>query len=373
MLSFYLICTVCYILALIFLAKPWPKESNRFPIKLSSGSVSLIISCRNESDNIPNLFKGLTAQLPYLMEVILVDDGSEDDTYALLEAGSSGHPKIIVLKNPGIGKKAAISAAVLKAKGELIITSDADCIWQDGWIRELVTEFLDPKIQMVAGPVLPFRLASKKPFFELIDWASILLVTQFSFAKKSPLMCSGANLAYRKSAFEKVEGYKGNQEFLSGDDEFLLKKVLKEFSTESVFYRNTPANLVLTLAQPSIKALVNQRIRWSGKWRFHEGWSHSISALGAFFVQVFWISSFLLLSQELNGVLVFVLIWLLKIGIEASVLGRVLRFYKVNTNLPTFVFTSFFHPAFVIRVALGSLGGKFVWKGRSTVRNSIFA
>ncbi|MFC3880267.1 glycosyltransferase [Algoriphagus namhaensis] len=373
MLSFYLICTVCYILALIFLAKPWPKESKPNPVKLPQESVSLIISCRNESENIPTLLQELTAQLPYLREVILVDDGSEDDTYALLAAGGAGHPKIVVLKNPGIGKKPAISAAVLQAKGELIITSDADCIWQNGWIKELVAEFSNPKIQLVAGPVIPFRPASKKPFFELIDWASILLVTQFSFAQKKPLMCSGANLAYRKSAFEKVEGYKGNQEFLSGDDEFLLKKVLKKFSAEAVSYRNNTTSLVLTLAQPSIKALVNQRIRWSGKWRLHEEWAHSISALGAFFVQIFWISSFLLLLQGLNGVLVFVFIWLLKIGIEATVLGRVLRFYRVNSHLPTFVFTSFFHPVFVIRVALGSLGGKFVWKGRSMVRNSIFA
>ena len=129
-----------------------------------------------------------------------------------------------LIRSAGSGKKAALQSGVHAAKTDLILTSDADCRWKSSWPQQMKAPFSNSSVQLVAGPVLTEKSDGFLAGFQLLDWASILLLTGFSFAQKKPLMCSGANLAFRKSAFLRVFGYAGNEHWLSGDDEFLLKK-----------------------------------------------------------------------------------------------------------------------------------------------------
>ncbi len=331
--------------------------------------VSILIPCRNEAENIHRL-AGELKKLHYSnIELILVDDSSEDDTFELIEEVGIIDWRIVPLRSPGEGKKVALEFAIDQAKGEIILCSDADCSFPENWVEGMISPFENKETQLVAGPVMVTGNGRFLGAFQKADWASILLLTSYFFSKNKPLMCSGANLAYRKSAFLEVGGYERNRNFSSGDDEFFLKKIVKTFGAGSCVYLPFAENLVQTKPEPSWKALINQRVRWAGKWKAHRSFSHAVSAVFSFLVQLVWLGSFGLLTLGSIGFLVFGLVWTSKILAEKRSLGKVLRSLGIQYRKTDFVLTSFIHPIYVLAVGLGAIVGNFTWKGRRNSRS----
>lgn len=368
MLSFYLIWTLIYFLLLSELARFWPeKVSKTKPVQIAP-IISILIPCRNETENIHRLAGQLkNLKFPDL-ELILVDDRSGDDTFELIEAAGMSNQRIVSLRSPGEGKKAALEFGMIHAKGEIILCSDADCFFPKNWVERMISPFENKATQLVAGPVMVSGNGRFLGAFQQSDWASILLITAFSF-KSKPLMCSGANFAYRRSAFLEVGGYEGNRDFSSGDDEFLLKKIMKKFGSESCVYLPFAENLVQTKPEPSWEALLNQRVRWAGKWKAHQTFTHAVSAIFSFLVQLVWLSSFGLLSLGLMGLFVFGLVWTFKIFAEKRSLGKVLKSLGIQYRKTDSILISFTHPIYVLAVGLGAIVGNFTWKGRRTSRS----
>ncbi|MCE7053955.1 glycosyltransferase [Algoriphagus sp. AGSA1] len=368
MLSFYLIWSLSYFTLLWWMGSNWKSCKIEFSsIRSFSPQVTLIIPFRNERENIPDLLVNLTRlQYPNL-EILLIDDHSEDGSPGLLTAEHL--PGMSLLYSPAPGKKSAIEFGVQQARGEVIICSDADCVFTKHWIEGMVLPFYDPHIQLVAGPVLVKDGEGVLDKFQRLDWASVVLMTSGSFTKKSPLMCSGANFAYRKEAFERVEGYEGNRHLSSGDDEFLLKKIYKTYGADSCAYLTSPQVLVCTKPEPTWRALIQQRVRWASKWKAHSSFVHASLAIAALWVQVIWIGSFYLLTMGARGILVFGGIWLLKALAENHSLGKVLRSFGGVLDSVSVLKISLLHPFYVLRVALGALRGKFTWKGRENWRS----
>lgn len=93
--------------------------------------VSIIIACRNEELKLPFLLSCLAEQdYPNrLFEVIVVDDNSSDNTRAVASSFSA-LITLFTTSNKGSGKKHAIKTGVEAASGELIITTDADCLME---------------------------------------------------------------------------------------------------------------------------------------------------------------------------------------------------------------------------------------------------
>lgn len=178
-------------------------------------------------------------------------------------------------------------------------------------------------------------------------------------------MCSAANLAYRKTAFIEVKGFEGNDQILSGDDEFLLKKIVKKYGPNSCQYLIDPEAMVWTRPQQDLFDLLNQRMRWAGKWRQHPSFSHGMTSVFFAGIQAVWISSFCLPLFGWIYLLVFLGIWGIKIGLEINVLGKVLQNFGISLSNSNFVKTSVFHPFYVILTVSGIFFGKYVWKGRS--------
>lgn len=365
MISFYLLWTGCYVGLLSLFLRKWPKSNPEVNYLGNRLSVTLVIPFRNELENLPNLAAELQkVDFPNL-EILLIDDQSEDGSFDFLEEMLKSDLRIKILKSPGIGKKKAIAFGIEAAKNKIILCSDADCQFPKDWVAQLVRPFSDPAIQLVAGPVISKGGAGFFRRFQQIDWASILLMTWYFFTQKKPLMCSGANLAYRKAAFEAVDGFQNNLHHLSGDDEFLLKKISGHFGKQSCIYLPYPGALVYTNPQKSIPALLNQRIRWAGKWKVHRDPVHAISAAISFLIQIVWLGSLVLLSWGIWGILVFIAVWLGKITTEKLVLGKVLRAFGIHLSFVDFLKTGMVHPIYVLMVAFGTIRGKFIWKGRS--------
>jgi poly-beta-1,6-N-acetyl-D-glucosamine synthase len=270
--------------------------------------------------------------------------------------------EILSINSTGIGKKAAIKTGIQNATGSIILTTDADCFLPSDWVEEMIRPFSNKSIKMVAGPVLPKGDIGFFEIFQQIEWASILLVTQAGFYFGSPIMCSAANMGYRKSAFLEVEGYLGNENLLSGDDEFLLKKMVKRYRPDAVVYQKE--NLVFTQPLGSWKSLFSQRFRWASKWKSHQSIGHILSALFPVAVQLIFLSSISLLFLGILGSLVFGLIWFLKIFFETQTLGKVLGGFGIHPKKRWFLLTGLIHPIYVLVSAVGALFLKFEWKGR---------
>ncbi|MBX9732532.1 MAG: glycosyltransferase, partial [Chitinophagaceae bacterium] len=125
---------------------------------------SIIIPARNEGSNIGACLAAIAKQEypAHLMEVIVVDDHSEDDTAQVVSEYQSAWPglRLIYLKDYLQGhtinayKKKAIEVAIKEAKGNWIVTTDADCTMGSSWLKLLDAYIQQYKPVLVAAPVM---------------------------------------------------------------------------------------------------------------------------------------------------------------------------------------------------------------------------
>ena len=122
-------------------------------------TVSILIPALNEEKVIGRILQRMT-ELTYpkdKMEIIVIDDGSTDDTGKIAEQCSKAHSYIKVIqrseKEGGRGKASTLNAGLKHAKGEIILCFDADYYPQRDILEKLTKEFADPKVGAVQGRV----------------------------------------------------------------------------------------------------------------------------------------------------------------------------------------------------------------------------
>ncbi|WNJ20151.1 glycosyltransferase [Pontibacter sp. G13] len=235
--------------------------------------VSVIIPARNEERRLPTLLNAVVNQnYPSdRLEILVVDDQSEDATSGIAKLMSTKHPNlrlIQILPEEGrSSKKNAITRGISFANGEIILQTDADCVMGPSWVRSMVAYF-GANTAFVAGPV---QLTYEYRMFEILQALELIGLTAIaggSMAAGKPNMCNGANLGYRKSVFKEVNGFEGIDHVASGDDELLLQKIHRLGKYEIRYARHRKA-IVRTGALDSWEGLKRQRIRWVSKARHY--------------------------------------------------------------------------------------------------------
>ena len=231
---------------------------------------SIVIPFRNEAENLTVLLKTVE-NLNYpskMFEIIFVNDASEDNSEAIIsEAIEKNRFSIKILQNKRISnspKKDAISEAIKNSNFEWIVTTDADCELPKNWLKTLDAFIQKNNPVMVCGPVIYKSNGNFIESFQQLDGFSLQAVTIGSFGMRRPLLCNGANLAYRKDAFLEVNGFSENDHIASGDDIFLLEKMKKSFPRQVQFLKSKQV-IVSTKPQSTWKNVLNQRIRWASK------------------------------------------------------------------------------------------------------------
>lgn len=339
----------------------WPKQNARL------GAI-IVVAYRNEEDNLGALLDSILVQRYRPLGLVIVDDHSEDNGRAIVDAYKEAFSEREIIlhsvRNRGVGKKAALATGIELAGDEIVLTTDADCKLPAGWVDIMLAPFSKLDLHMVAGPVMSAGQRGFFQRFQQIEWASILLVTKTGFSLGNPIMCSAANLAFRKSSFLQVNGYEGNDQIPTGDDEFLLKKFMRQFGTSSIYYLTSEMSLIMTRPHATWAQMISQRIRWASKWRLHGSPAHVVAAVFPVIIQLAWFGSLVLLLHGWKGVLVFFLIWFLKIWYEKLALGKVLRGFSITNPAPSFWITSIVHPGYVLGTAVGALFLNYSWKGR---------
>ncbi|MDO6437218.1 glycosyltransferase [Cyclobacterium sp. 1_MG-2023] len=363
----YFLFAVGYTWGLYHLGKSWePKTSDLTQSLPSSADFCILVPFRNEERNLKALLPNLFDSLPFATKVIFIDDDSEDGGVALIRSfiQAYGIQNWFVVPSIGQGKKAALNTGVEASHSKIILTIDADISLSKGWIKSMLTPFNNANIQLVAGPVMTHSANGIFYKFQQIEWASLLLISNYFFKKGHPLMCSGANLAFRTSAFEEVAGYTGNFQIPSGDDEFLLKKLNKRYGADALVYLNGPSALVQTQPLASPGDWIRQRSRWASKWNAHGEKGHRFTAVLLAFFCLIVLSSIPLAFYSWKFTYTLILVWSLKYIAEKVVLGKVLKLYGLKFSNINWFLAGWIYPLMVLATLPYAILGKYTWKGR---------
>lgn len=329
-------------------------------------SVSVVVPFRNEAANLGGVVHDLKSQTypPFSYEVVLVDDHSTDGSFELLERLTQGDSRFRLAKLAAgaVGKKAALAEAIRVSKGEIIITTDADCRLPETWCRAMIAHFENPAVMMCMGPVRVQRGTSFFESLQALEYVSVVAVTMGSIGWNRPTMATGANLAFRKDAFYAVDGYFNEQTLASGDDQFLMEKICARFRTPVAFTADSAA-LVVTRPAGDVRSFLRQRMRWAGKWSHLKGSTRLLAAF-VFCFHLAAMASVPLAFFKPAFSLVIAALWILKIAFEGLALWPVARFTKVPWKPTAFFCWQVLYPVYAVVVALFSRRKNIRWKDR---------
>ena len=234
--------------------------------------VTVVIPARNEARRIDRCLSALAEQTypPERTLVIVVDDHSTDDTARIAMAWTDRIPGLKVVQATGgphaCSKKNALDAGIRAGAGEIILTTDADCIPSSDWIASTVRAF-DPDVGMVAGyaPLIPKRGALSGLL--ALQGLVVSTLAAGSIGLSFPLTCTGRNLAYRRSAFHDAGGFDPIGHIRGGDDVLLMRRIA---SNTAWRIRFNPDACVRS--SPHTDGLYRRQVRYQSK-AVHYGFS----------------------------------------------------------------------------------------------------
>ena len=230
---------------------------NRPYLKQYRPRVSVIVPVYNEEVIIRRTIKALLKSDYPLTEILIIDDGSTDQTASTIKKYFSRNPKVKLLQKENGGKASALNLGFQNALGDIIITIDADTIFKPATISDLVKNFSDSRVAAVTGNCKIGNIHN-----QLLMWQHIEYVTAQNLDKRAfeELGCitvvSGSNSAWRKSVVEELGFY--HNDTLAEDTELTIRilnaghKIV--YDERAISYEESPE---------TIKEFVKQRFRWS--------------------------------------------------------------------------------------------------------------
>jgi cellulose synthase/poly-beta-1,6-N-acetylglucosamine synthase-like glycosyltransferase len=340
------------------------------PTDVPQTRLTVIVPVRNEAANIGYLLEDLTFQTyPHeLIEVIVANDGSTDDTEARVRDWAEYAPyrlRLLRLADEPTSspKKRAITQAIRIATGELILTTDGDCRVGPDWLRTVEAYYRQTGAVLLSSPVTFSDDGTVFGRMQIVEFASLIGSGAVSMALNRPSMCNGANLAYRRAAFHEVGGFAGNEHLASGDDEFLMHKIAARYPGQVRFLKSSAA-VVTTAPHESLRGFTQQRRRWASKWRHYRDWRVAALAVYVFAVHAAVVVSYGLRAAGYLSWGEFATLLALKFVPEFFFLTRVLGFLGHRRKIGWIPVVQLVYPVYVTFFGLLAQGKGYRWKGR---------
>ena len=340
-------------------------------------AVSVIVPARNEAAHIIPCLQSIFANDYRHFEVVVVDDDSEDETAVLAQqfadVNELGDRLSVVLAGQEKGlaatghKKRALSLGIERSRGEIIVTTDADSLVPPGWIRSLVSHF-DDGVEFVSAPVAYLEGRSVLDRAVALEMLGLVAVGGGGISNGQPNMCNGANLAYRRRAFDRVGGFSSIDHLASGDDALLMLKMSAD-NPDAVRFCPDMSALVTTRPATGFRGLIEQRRRWASKGLHYD--DRAVTAL-AVLVYCFHLA----LLATFVAVVIFPQFWpVLGIAFCSKLVSEGLLLHTACSQFDRGHLMKGFVPAQILQVPyvvvigfLGVFGGGFSWKGRELAR-----
>lgn len=218
--------------------------------------VSIVVPAYNEGPVLDGCIRSILACAYPFKELILVDDGSRDETLAIMQR-YAGHPRVTVIAKANGGKASALNAGLEQARGEVIFFVDADGLFQSDTIDAMLAGFESEDVGAVCGNDSPANLDRVQT--RLLCMLSHV-GTGFVRRALSSINClpivSGNIGAFRREALARAGPFR---EGFIGEDLELTWRVHRAgyrvvFQPRAVVYAESPSTL---------PGLWKQRVRWA--------------------------------------------------------------------------------------------------------------
>ncbi len=342
------------------------------PVTTANPPVSVVVAIRNGESTLSQLILDLESQdYSGRMEFILVDDLSEDSTSKLIhdkasrdnrfkyESSSSGDSRLNY-------KKRALDAGIRIACNEWLLFTDVDCRLNPAWVRGMVAYFRNDVDYVIGFSEIDVgnKLVTR---FQSLDYLMLMISARGSTRIGRAWASSGQNQAYRRSLFDKVNGFSEIADKIQGDDSLFLQLCRKHDCTQIAFADEYECRTI-SQQEHSWKTLFIQRLRWSGDarmmWQFNR--------VFFIFIMAAFLMPFLLILTFLFGI--FYNYYYLTVFIKFLTIHFILEFilYFVGTRqlskpIHFFNFSIWFliHIPYIVIMGMGSFySNQLQWRGR---------
>jgi peptidoglycan-N-acetylglucosamine deacetylase len=219
--------------------------------------VTVLVPAYNEAkviaSTVASLLRGRYANL----EVLVVDDGSTDDTAAVVEDLARTDPRVRCLRRRNGGKARAANAGLREARGEIVVAVDADTVVSSSAIARMVAHFADPRVTAVCGNVEVGNVRSAFTGFQAVEYVTSQNFDRRAFAAMNCIgVVPGALGAWRRDAVLAVGGYSHDTLVEDADLTLSLLRAGAVITYE-------PGAIARTEAPETLEALWKQRVRWT--------------------------------------------------------------------------------------------------------------
>jgi len=291
---FWLLCIVIgvvYSILIIWFINGWKlipvfkKEQEVYNTK-----VSVLVPFYNESLVLEKCIKSLLLQKisTSKFEIILIDDYSEDDSVSVVKQYIDKYEEVRFISNyRDKGKKNALLCGVNESVGDMVVTTDADCLYSKSWLANLVEYYEKYNPNMLIGPVALNKGVSLLHKFQEFEFITLVASGAGAVGINHPIMCNGANIAFNKEVFNEIDD-PFNINYESGDDVFLLHNMKKK-GVDKIHFIKSKEVIVTTIAKANIKDFFKQRFRWISKAPGYNDADTKFSAFVIFLVSFLWV------------------------------------------------------------------------------------
>jgi cellulose synthase/poly-beta-1,6-N-acetylglucosamine synthase-like glycosyltransferase len=358
------IVSFLYLVIILFFTTGWLLKHNYINSSTEKTTfISVAIAARNEEKQILFLLKALKDQTYKHFEIIFVDDHSTDKTATIISDFLFAEKRLISLPEKLHGKKSAIALAISQAKGNLIVTTDADCIPEPKWLETIADFYEKEKPDFIIGPVKHSgKLSFLQKLFSL-DFLSLQASGAGASEMKKPFICNGANIAFKKSLWNDVS-LSLNQPFASGDDVFLLHTIIKKVPSVNIRFLFSKDVIVKTPAPDSLSAFFNQRIRWASKAKGYKNTMAVITSIVVLFINISLYGLFVGLFFYLPILYCFLALFTLKLLVDFPLLYFSAAFFNERKLLIYYLPLQIIYFTYTSILAFCSLFGNYNWKDR---------
>lgn len=220
--------------------------------------VSVVIPAfREEAVIVPTVKSLLAQEYAGSIEVLVVDDGSPDDTYAIVQHAFGDHPRVQILTKPNGGKASALNFGIRQARGDVIVALDADTLFDPAAVGHLVAPLADPHVGAVAGNAKVGNRINLVTRWQALEYITSQNLDRRAFALLDCIMVvPGAIGAWRKSLVIEAGGF--SNDTLAEDQDLTLSIARRDYR---VAYADHA--VAWTEAPDTLGGLFKQRFRWS--------------------------------------------------------------------------------------------------------------
>jgi cellulose synthase/poly-beta-1,6-N-acetylglucosamine synthase-like glycosyltransferase/peptidoglycan/xylan/chitin deacetylase (PgdA/CDA1 family) len=231
------------------------RERRTRPLNRFTEPVTVLIPAHNEAKCIEATVRSMVNSDHPDIQVIVVDDGSTDDTVAIVE--SLGIPNVEVIRQPNSGKFFALNMGLVRARHDIVIMVDADTVFEPSTITALIQPFRDPTVGAVAGNAKVGNRRGFLPRLQHIEYTISSAVERRMFTRLQTMGCiPGAVGAFRRRAIISVGGM--SRETLAEDTDITM--ALARAGWKVPF---APKARAWTEVPTTLRGLYRQRLRWA--------------------------------------------------------------------------------------------------------------